>query len=43
VKKHVADGPTGNMTVHQLLVLMGGHNLRHNAQIREALEQLKKK
>ena len=41
VKKHVADGPTGKMTAHQILVLIGGHNLRHNAQIRETLEQLK--
>ena len=43
VKKHLADGPAGKMTVHQMLVLLGGHNLRHNAQIREALEQLKGK
>ncbi len=43
VKKHLADGPAGKMTVHQMLVLLGGHNLRHNAQIREALEQLQKK
>lgn len=43
VKKHVIDGPAGKMTVHQTLVLLGGHNLRHNAQIREALEQLQKK
>jgi quercetin dioxygenase-like cupin family protein len=43
VKKHVADGPAGTMTGHQMLVLLGGHNLRHNAQIREALEQLRKK
>ncbi len=43
VKKHVADGPAGKMTGHQMLVLLGGHNLRHNAQIREALEQLKGK
>lgn len=42
VKKHLADGPAGKMTVHQMLVLLGGHNLRHNAQIREALEQLRK-
>lgn len=43
VKKHLVDGPAGKMTAHQLLVLLGGHNLRHNAQIREALEQLQKK
>ena len=43
VKKHLADGPAGKMTGHQMLVLLGGHNLRHNAQIREALEQLQKK
>ncbi|MGE0641418.1 MAG: DinB family protein [Thermoanaerobaculia bacterium] len=43
VKKHLADGPAGKMTVHQILVLIGGHNLRHNAQIREALEQLRAK
>ena len=43
VKKHLADGPAGKMTAHQMLVLIGGHNLRHNAQIREVLEQLQKK
>jgi quercetin dioxygenase-like cupin family protein len=43
VGKHVADGPTGKMTAHQILVLIGGHTLRHNAQMREALEQLQKK
>jgi quercetin dioxygenase-like cupin family protein len=43
VKKHLADGPAGKMTVHQMLVLLGGHNLRHNAQIREALAQLQTK
>ncbi len=42
VKKHVAEGPAGKMTAHQLLVLIGGHNLRHNAQIGEALAQLRK-
>lgn len=42
VKKHVAKGPAGPMTAHQMLILIGGHNLRHNAQIREALEQLQK-
>ncbi len=26
VKKHLADGPAGKMTVHQVLVLLGGHN-----------------
>ncbi|MBP7586851.1 MAG: DinB family protein [Thermoanaerobaculia bacterium] len=43
VKKHLVDGPAGKMTAHQMLVLLGGHNLRHNAQIREALEVLQKK
>ena len=43
VKRHVADLPMGKMTAHQVLVLIGGHNLRHNAQISEVLEQLKKK
>lgn len=43
VKKHLADGPAGKMTAHQILVLIGGHNLRHNAQIREALAQLRAK
>lgn len=42
VKKHLAEGPAGKMTVHQMLTLIGGHNLRHNAQIREALDQLTK-
>jgi beta-alanine degradation protein BauB len=40
IKKHVGAGPAGSMTVHQMLILIGGHNLRHNAQIRETLEQL---
>lgn len=41
VKKHVAALPFGKMTGHQLLIMIGGHNLRHNAQIREALEVLR--
>lgn len=43
VKKHVAELPFGKNTAHQILVLIGAHNLRHNAQIAEALEQLRKK
>lgn len=42
LKKHVAALPVGQMTAHQVLLFIGGHNLRHNAQIRETLEQLKK-
>jgi quercetin dioxygenase-like cupin family protein/uncharacterized damage-inducible protein DinB len=40
VKKHVGKMPTGPMTAHQILAFIGGHNLRHNAQIRETLAQL---
>ncbi len=40
LKKHVVQGPAGPMTAHQVFVLIGGHNLRHNEQIREALQQL---
>jgi quercetin dioxygenase-like cupin family protein len=43
IKKHVAQGPAGPMNVHQMMVLIGAHVLRHNAQIREALDQLKAK
>jgi quercetin dioxygenase-like cupin family protein/uncharacterized damage-inducible protein DinB len=43
VKQHVSDGtPLGKMTAHQLLVFLASHNLRHNQQIAEALEQLQK-
>jgi uncharacterized damage-inducible protein DinB len=43
LKKHVAATPLGNMTVHQILALIGAHNLRHNQQIAETLDQLQKK
>ncbi len=42
IQKHVAALPFGKMTGHQLLTMIAGHNLRHNAQIREALEVLRK-
>lgn len=42
VKKHVATMPFGKMTVHQLLVMIGAHNLRHNQQIAETLAQVSK-
>ena len=41
VKRHTASGPAGKMNVHQWLALIGAHNLRHNQQIAEVLEQLK--
>ncbi len=41
VQKHLAPMPFGKMTVHHLLAFIAGHNLRHNAQIRETLEQLR--
>lgn len=41
VKKHTGDVPNGGtMTMHQLLAYIAIHNLRHNAQIAEALAQL---
>jgi quercetin dioxygenase-like cupin family protein/uncharacterized damage-inducible protein DinB len=41
VKKHTADVPNGGkMTMHQLMAYVAIHNLRHNAQIAEALAQL---
>ena len=42
VDEHVAALPIGRMTVHQLLTMIGGHNLRHNAQITETLAALQK-
>ena len=42
VDEHVAALPMGQMTVHQLLTMIGGHNLRHNAQIAEVLAALQK-
>jgi len=43
VKKHTADVPNGGkMTMHQLMAYVAIHNLRHNAQIAEALAQLQK-
>ena len=38
VKAHVAEGPPGKMNVQQWMTLIGGHNQRHNDQIREVLE-----
>ncbi len=40
LERHTAAGPAGKMNVRQWLALIAGHNLRHNAQIQEALEQL---
>ncbi len=40
LKRHTAEGPPGKMNVHQWLVLIAGHNMRHNAQIAEVLEQV---
>ena len=36
---HTTAGPMGKMTVHHVLALIAGHNLRHNQQFAEALEQ----
>lgn len=40
VKRHTATGPPGKMNVQQWMALIAGHNLRHNAQITEVLEQV---
>jgi uncharacterized damage-inducible protein DinB len=40
VGNYTAPGPAGKMTVHHLLTLIAAHNLRHNKQIAENLEQL---
>ena len=39
VKRHSAEGPAGKMNVQQWMALIAGHNMRHNAQIVEALEK----
>lgn len=36
---HTTAGPMGKMTVHHVLALIAAHNLRHNQQFAEALEQ----
>lgn len=40
LKQHVATLPPGTMNVHQVLVLIGAHTLRHNKQIAEVLAEL---
>jgi uncharacterized damage-inducible protein DinB len=40
VGAHTAPVPTGKLTAHHLLTVLANHNLRHNKQIAEALEQL---
>ena len=40
IKRYAAEGPPGKMNVQQWIALAGGHNLRHNQQIVEVLEQL---
>lgn len=40
VKMHMAEGPPGKMSVHHWLTLIAGHNLRHNAQMREVLDEI---
>ena len=37
LKAHTAEGPPGKMNAHMWLALIGAHNLRHNAQIEEAI------
>lgn len=41
IKQHTFTGPPGTMNTHQWLVLVGSHNLRHNQQMREALEAVR--
>jgi quercetin dioxygenase-like cupin family protein/uncharacterized damage-inducible protein DinB len=41
IKKHLAQTPLGPMTTHQMLVLLATHNLRHNQQIAEVMQQIK--
>lgn len=41
IKQHTFTGPPGTMNTHQWLVLVGSHNLRHNEQMREALEAVR--
>lgn len=41
IKRHTFTGPPGTMNVHQWLILVGAHNLRHNQQIEEALEAVR--
>ncbi len=41
VKRHTFTGPPGTMNVQQWLVLVGAHNLRHNQQMKEALEAVR--
>lgn len=40
VKQHTAPVPGGKLSAQHLLVTIASHNLRHNQQIAEALEQL---
>ena len=40
LKMHTAEGPPGKMSAQLWLVLCGAHNLRHNQQIEEVLQQL---
>lgn len=42
VKKHTVEGPPGTMNVQQWFALCGAHNLRHNQQIQDALDDLSK-
>lgn len=41
VKQHTFTGPPGTMNTHQWLVLVGAHTLRHNQQMKEALEAVR--
>ena len=41
IKQHTFTGPPGTMNTHQWLVLVGSHNLRHNQQMKEALEAVR--
>ncbi len=42
VKKYTIEGPPGTMNVQQWFALCGAHNLRHNRQIQDVLDELSK-
>ena len=40
VRAHYGTSPYGPADVYQLLMVIGGHNMRHNAQVLETLEEI---
>jgi hypothetical protein len=38
LKAHFAEGPPGKLSIDKWIALIGAHNQRHNAQIREVLD-----